>query len=391
MCWYCGCHTKAVRRYSPIAAYVELLKDEIDLVAGTVPGRLIATHIHFGGGTPTILSREDLLAVMASIRLNFDIGPGCEVAVESDPRILTEETASTLAGAGVTRVSLGVQEFSPTVQQAVNRIQPFSMVASGVRQLRAAGIAAINFDLMYGLPYQTVSDCIRTADLAASLDPDRLAVFGYAHVPWMKPHQRWIQPSTLPGAEERIAQSEAVATQLVAKGYRQIGLDHFAKPGDSLTEARQEGRLRRNFQGYTADAAETLLGVGASAIGRLRAGYVQNAVPVGAYAAVIRSGQFATMRGVVLNADDRVRSAIIERLMCDLSVDLKAIAARHDLARDCFADEISALRLMERDGIVDISDRRIKMTDRGRPFLRSVAAVFDSYVKRQASSHTPAV
>lgn len=391
ICWYCGCHTKAARRYAPVAAYAELLAAEIALVANAVPRRLIVTHVHFGGGTPTMLSRADFLAVKAAAERHFDLARDAEIAAECDPRVLTEEAIAALAEAGVTRVSLGVQDFNPAVQKAVNRIQPFETVADAIDRLRAAGIQDINLDLMYGLPFQSVSDCIRTVDLAVSLDPARLAVFGYAHVPWLKSHQRRIETSALPGPEERMAQSEAVAVRLVEKGYRRIGLDHFAKPGDGLTIAHEAGRLRRNFQGYTTDTAGALLGFGASAIGTVNEGFVQNAVPMRAYADAVRNGRFATSRGIALRSEDHLRGQIIERLMCDLSADLKLIAGRHHAPPEAFSEEKAALAQMQEDGLVEIEDLKIRVTGRGRPFLRSVAAVFDRYLRPVAGRHAAAV
>ena len=279
MCWYCGCHTKIVRRYQPVGDYAATMADEVTLIGGLLKARPPVTHMHWGGGTPTILSAEDLEHLMCNIRAGFNVAPDAEIAVEMDPRTMTEDRVQALARAGVNRASLGVQDFNDRVQKAINRIQPYEMTAQVVEWLRAAGIEAINFDLMYGLPYQTVEDVNRTVDLAASMRPDRVAVFGYAHVPWMKTHMKLIPDDSLPDAWQRFEQAEAAAERLAERGYRRIGLDHYALETDSMTKVLDEGHLRRNFQGYTTDEARALIGFGASSIGALPQGYVQNAVP----------------------------------------------------------------------------------------------------------------
>jgi len=388
MCWYCGCHTKVVKRYQPVSDYAALLDREIALTAAAIQASPGVVHVHWGGGTPTMLSGDDFTSLMDAVRSHFRFRENAEVAVEIDPRTLTRDMARTLAKAGVTRASLGVQDFNAHVQKAINRIQPFETTEDAVTWLRDAGIDAINFDLMYGLPGQRADDVVRSIDLAVSLDPDRLALFGYAHVPWMKTHQKMIDADALPGGPERMAQVEAATKRLRELGYRAIGLDHFAKPGDALTVAFDEGRLRRNFQGYTTDEAGILLGFGASAIGSLPQGYVQNAAPLGAYGRNIRSGQFATVRGVELTADDRLRRAIIERLMCGLEADPTAMAADFGLD-EAFAPELAALAPLEAEGIVVVEGGRVRITEAGQPLMRTVAAVFDHYLNAAPDEDTP--
>jgi oxygen-independent coproporphyrinogen-3 oxidase len=391
MCWYCGCHTKVVRQYRPVGDYAAVLDREIALVADAVSKGPEVSHVHWGGGTPTMLSPEDFSALMSALRERFDFAGDAEVAVEIDPRTLTRDKAVALARAGVTRASLGVQDFNEIVQQAINRLQPFEMSAEVVEWLRGAGIEAINFDLMYGLPHQTVDLVLHSVDLAVELAPDRLALFGYAHVPWMKKHQQMIDEATLPGAEERLQQAEAAAERLTEHGYRRIGLDHFARAEDSLSRALDEGRLRRNFQGYTDDQATVLLGFGASAIGSLAQGYVQNAVPFGTYAEAVKSGRLAVMRGVEVDADDRLRRTVIERLMCDLAVDLSTIGAELGAPSDGFAGELSALAPMARDGLVEVEGSRVRITETGQPLMRTVCAVFDRYLSTGKGRHSRAV
>ncbi len=384
MCWYCGCYTKVVRQYRPIADYANLLVEEIAVNAAAIPGKPLVTHIHWGGGTPTILSAEDGERIMEAVAERFPLAPDAEIAVEMDPRTMTAEGAAALARQGVNRASLGVQDFTPAVQKAINRIQPFEMTERVVGWLRDAGIAGINFDLMYGLPDQTVDDAVATIDLAVRLAPDRIALFGYAHVPWMKSHQKMIAEDALPDAGERFRQAESAAARLVEHGYRRIGLDHFARAGDAMARALDEGRLRRNFQGYTTDPAETLIGLGASSIGALPEGYVQNSAPMRAYVEAVRSGRPAIARGVALSDDDRVRRGIIEQLMCYLRVDLD------DVGGD-FAQEREMLAPMIEDGIAELDGGILSITEEGRPLMRTVCAVFDRYLSEGKARHSQAV
>lgn len=388
MCLYCGCHTKLARRREPVEAYADRLVEEIRLVGRATQARRVV-HLHWGGGTPSMLGEERITAVMAALGESFDLSSLQEHAFELDPRHVTRPLARALATAGVDRASLGVQEFSPDVQQAIGRPQPFDQVAAAVDCLRAAGVERINFDLMYGLPRQSVADCARSAERAATLRPQRIALFGYAHVPWLKKHQRLIDETTLPDAAARLAQSEAARQVLIGAGYVPIGLDHFALPGDSLVEAALAGRLRRNFQGYTADAAGALIGFGASAIGRLPDGFVQNAVDIAGYARAVAGGSLATARGVAFSADDRLRARIIERLMCDLAVDLEAVANDDRVPR--FDSELADLRTYAAEGLIELRDRHVVVTEAGRPFVRLVAAAFDAYLARANARHSAAV
>jgi oxygen-independent coproporphyrinogen-3 oxidase len=384
LCWYCGCHTTVARRYQPIGEYLELLLRELELVADALGGRRPVAHVHLGGGTPTMLSPDDLRKLGERLRERFAITVDAEVAVEIDPRSLVPQTVEALAAIGVTRASLGLQDVNPEVQRAINRWQPFEVTTRAVSWLREAGIRGINFDLIYGLPNQTVGRVLRSVQSALSLRPDRVALFGYAHVPWMKRHQQLIDEATLPGPMERAAQLEAAAARLSGAGYVAIGLDHFALPEDSLSLALREGWLRRNFQGYTTDTAQVLIGLGASAIGSLPQGYVQNAAVLPAYRDAIRAGRLATVRGAALSAEDRLRRAVIERLMCDFAVDLNGSA-------ELFADEFEALEPLAADGLVSIEDRVVRVEPPGRPLVRTVCALFDAYLARGVARHSRAV
>lgn len=382
MCWFCGCYTKIVNKYQPIRSYLDVLHQEIDLLADALPGRLSASHLHWGGGSPTMLTGGDWLALVGKLRQRFDIADGAQIAVELDPRDATEDYVAALAAAGVNRASIGVQDFHPDVQAAINRIQPFEVVERVCGWLHRHGIADINLDLMYGLPHQSTERVLDMVDNAARLEPARVALFGYAHVPWMKSHQKLIDEAALPGADERWRQFDAASQRLEALGYRPIGLDHFARPDDDLAVALEQGRLNRNFQGYTADDAAVLLGLGASAIGHLPSGYVQNTSPLKDYRETVAAGRLPVARGVEMSPDDKLRGEIIARLMCELAVDLRAVADRHGAPDMDFAAELARLAPLVTDGVVIVDDLRLKVTPAGRPLVRLVAAAFDAYLTR---------
>lgn len=380
MCWYCGCHTTITVRDQPIADYLNLLRREVDLVAARMPPGPRVAHVHFGGGTPTIIPPADFIALVSLLRARFAFSAEAELAVEIDPRTLTAEMAAALAQGGVRRASLGVQSFDPVVQQAVNRIQSEDRTAEAVCDLRRFGISRINFDLIYGLPHQTVRSCVETARAAAAMLPDRLAVFGYAHVPSFKKHQRLIDEAALPDAAARTEQAQAIAETLVNAGYRLIGLDHFARPDDELARAAADRTLRRNFQGYTTDSCETLIGLGASAIGRLPEGYVQNQVPLGLYADRIASGTLATARGYRLTPEDRARGAVIERLMCDFEADVSGICTRYGMDPARLLDFNARLSQLAEDGVVACTNGTVRVRRDLRFLVRAAAAAFDAYL-----------
>lgn len=377
LCWYCGCNTRAVRNTGLISDYIAFVGEELALVEKALPGRPHAGAIHLGGGTPNMLSREDLGTLFRALRHVFKVSPGAEIAAELDPAVLTREWVTAAAFHGLTRASIGVQDLSPHVQEAVNRIESFDVVEQAVGWLREAGIASINLDLMYGLPRQRTEDVLTTLDKVLTLRPERLALFGYAHVPWVKSHQKLIDESELPGAAARLDQSEVAAGKLEGEGYVRIGLDHFALPDDPLAIALAQGSLRRNFQGYTADPHMTLIGLGASSISRLPQGYYQNDPTELGWRRRVQEGRLPVVRGVALTDEDRFRGDIIEALMCRRSVDLQAVCARHGWPISTLAPEREALRKMVEDGLVELSGDTVAMTQLGQPWLRSVARVFD--------------
>lgn len=390
MCWYCGCHTTITQKDAPILDYLTVLKQEIGLVAQAIGRRQEVSDIHFGGGTPTIMTPEEFLDLSATLAAAFDIGGATELAVEIDPRTLTIEMSKALGEAGITRASLGVQSFDPRVQRAINRIQSAEQTATALSNLRKAGARSVNFDLIYGLPHQTVDSAIETARAAAAMRPDRFAVFGYAHIPAFKKHQRLIDTAALGDAYERHAQVEAIAATLCEAGYRRIGLDHFALPEDSLSIAADCQTLHRNFQGYTTDNASTLIGLGSSAIGRLAEGYAQNDVAIGRYASLITSGELATSKGYRLTQEDRVRAWIIERLMCDFQVDFSAMPDGFELPDEGSGKANLPLKTLLEEGIVTWRGDVLSVDTEHRFLVRTVASCFDAYLGETGRTHATA-
>ncbi len=381
LCYYCGCNTGVVRREAPRRAYAAMLERELRLVAGLIGRRQTVSHVHWGGGTPTTLPGDCLTGLMDLIRTSFVLSSDAEIAIELDPTALPADCCASLADMGINRVSLGVQDFKPTVQAAIGRIQSFEATEACARLVRGMGVAAINLDLIYGLPFQTELSVAETARTALRLDASRVAVFGYAHVPWMKRNQSLIPEAILPDPQARFEQRAAIGRVLEEEGgYLAVGLDHYARPGDALADASSHHRLHRSFQGYTTDAAPALIGIGASAIGCLPQGYVQNATSVPAYSAAISSGMLATARGIALSPDDRLRRATIEAIMCDLEADLPSLAAAHQADPAPLLDASARLKRFADDGLVRQEGHVVHVTEAGRPFLRNIAAVFDAYL-----------
>ena len=391
MCWFCGCNTKVTQKYKPIIGYMDGLLDEITHVARQVKNRPKVTAIHWGGGSPTILSPEDILRLATHIRSQFDLAEDVEFAVEIDPREFDAARINALAEAGLTRASIGVQDFDPVVQKAINRIQTFAETKAAIDALRVSGVKSVNVDAMYGLPHQGLDELEHTLSLVVSLDPDRVALFGYAHVPWMKSHQKMISEDALPGLPERHAQAEFASGYLSNAGFVRIGFDHFAKPDDTLGQAALAGNLKRNFQGYTTDEASSLIGLGASAISRLPQGYVQNDPATARYLAKVGEGELAAVKGVALSEDDHMRAWVIERLICDLRLSAAEVAEKFGSASAPILVEMAAMDDLVEDGLIESDDEGIRLTEVGRPFVRTVCARFDAYLNKGAARHSVAV
>lgn len=382
MCLFCGCHTYITKRDDRIHDYVEAVIREMEIAASCAPEKLRMSHLHFGGGTPNAMPVVTMEHLFDAMHRMFDFSACREFAMEIDPRTLQRDQVKVMAAAGVTRVSLGVQDFNPDVQKLVNRVQPYDRVAEVCDWLRDAGIMRINFDLMYGLPAQTSASVAVTAKQAVGLGPDRFALFSYAHVPHMKPHQKALSDKGIAGDLERLQMERAARDVLNEAGYESIGIDHFAKPDDRLAKVAREGRMRRNFQGYTDDEALTMIALGASAIGFNQDGFVQNQKEIRAYQAVIAEGRLPIVRGYRLTPEDRVRSAIIERLMCTFACDIEAVCRERGWNPETFAPEMKSLKVFEEAGLVARKDYKIKLTSPYRQAIRSVAFVFDAHAPR---------
>lgn len=383
LCWYCGCNTYLTHG-GDIPDFVTTLMTEIDLVASAI-GSHNVSEIHWGGGTPNILSPDEFVRIQHHLAFWFDLSPTLAHAIELDPRHVTRALADAYAETGVNRVSLGVQDLNAHVQMAMGRVQPHAQVAEAVTILRKAGLRDLSFDLMYGLPNQTRQDLANTIRLAADLAPNRIALFGYAHVPWFKRRQRLINADALPDATTRFEQAELARAMLCDLGYESIGLDHFAKPDDALAKAARLHQLHRNFQGYTPSVADALIGFGPSAISRLPAGYAQNIPAVRTWRRVVESGRLPIVRGHAQSTEDCRREAIIAALMCDLEVDLAPYGGRI-----AFPTEMAALAALEQDGLVMLDGDVIRVPAAMRPFCRLVASTFDAYGPA-ATQHSKAI
>jgi oxygen-independent coproporphyrinogen-3 oxidase len=392
LCWYCGCHTSVPNSYGRASAYVESLLRDINR-----SGRLIGAkkgnvkHLHLGGGTPTFLSNMDLGRILSSINGSFGLAPGAEIALESDPRGITRDRAFGLAAMGFNRISFGVQDFSLAVQMKINRLQTHGLVAHVTDLLREAGFTSINFDLMYGLPAQTAASVRQTAKKAAALRPNRISVFGYAHVPWFKKHQRMISDADLPGVSERYDQAGAIAEELGHAGYAAIGLDHFALPADPLAMAASTGTLRRNFQGYTTDTANALIAFGASAISEFPQGFAQAARDTLPWSQAIAGQKSPIVRGLASTAEDRMRGDIIEQIMCNFSADFGAIASRHGFDSAILDDSLVRLQPLVAAGLASTTGSTVRVPKEHRLFLRSVACAFDGHYTGAKNRHARAI
>lgn len=387
LCWFCGCHTTVVNNYRPVSSFLETLLLEMRLVAAQFGTRRKVSHIHWGGGSPTLLSPADIDRLSAETRRLFDVQSGSEFAVEVDPRGFQPATAEALAAAGLTRASIGVQDCDPKVQAAINRVQTDTETRQAVELLRQCGIDHINLDLIYGLPYQTCAGIQRNLAFAHSLRPGRLAVFGYAHVPSFKKHQSLIPEEALPGLEERLEQEALIHEKLLALDYRAVGLDHYARADDPLARTAVDGGLRRNFQGYTTDDAPALIGFGPSAISRLPQGYGQNTVSTHDWRSAIETGAFATRSGIALTWEDRVRGHVIEKLMCDMAVDLAAVSQTFALPRRWFAAELDKLKPLQDAQLISITGNVITVTGPFRQAARLAAAAFDTRLDQGSKRH----
>ncbi len=379
-CLFCGCHVIVSPDRAQARPYLELLSREIELVAERLASRRTVSQLHLGGGTPTYHAPAELDALLGRFFRHFETAPGAELAVEVDPRATTFEHLDVLAAHGFNRLSLGVQDFTADVQQAIGRVQSLERTEKLIEHARDRDFRGINVDLIHGLPRQTLDGFERSVDEVVRLGADRAAVYSFAYVPWIRGHQRKLDEASFPDRDLKRRLFATARERFLAAGYEPIGMDHFAKPDDELAVARRERRLRRNFQGYTVIPASDVLGLGISAIGDMQGAYMQNAKKLSHYGRAIESGTLAVERGIECSADDVLRREVIHELMCNLRIDVPRIERTFgvDFA-DTFAVDLDELRVHEREGMVTISDERIEVTALGELFVRNLAMCFDRY------------
>lgn len=376
LCWFCACRTQGTTTLKPVENYLRVVKQELEMLRDTLPVGIKMGQLHWGGGTPTILPPDMIRELTAAVKDVIPPGANFSFSVEIDPTLVDDAKISALAEMGMTRASIGIQDFAPDVQEAIGRQQSFAATRACIDSLRTAGITSLNADLVYGLPYQTTDKLADTIAKVRSLDPDRIALFGYAHVPTFSKRQKLIPDASLPCEEARYGLARQAATAFTNAGYQAIGIDHFGKPSDSLTRACNSGHLRRNFQGYTDDTCPTLIGIGASSISQFAQGYVQNASATAAYNERIEAGQLAGFRGYALTIGDRLRADVINMLMCDFEIDLDQLAMHPDAAK---LAHIHDAILSDFAGYVTKVGSKIQITKEGRPLTRIIAHRYDNF------------
>ena len=379
-CLFCGCHVIISPDKSNSAPYMQLLEREIEILADRLPERRRVSQLHLGGGTPTYQTPAELDRLLTRFFTHFEATPGAELAVEVDPRVTTTEHIDALHAHGFNRISLGVQDFTPEVQEAIERVQSVEQTEVLVEHARAKGFRGINIDLIYGLPLQQEASFEATVDEVIRMGADRTAVYSFAFVPWIRGHMKKLADDDFPGREEKFRLFGIARERFLAAGYEPIGMDHFAKPDDELSKAKRAGTLRRNFQGYAVIPAPDVVGLGISAIGDVRDAYVQNAKKLSTYREAIESGRLSVERGVVCDADDVLRRDVIHDLMCNFRVDVPRIEATYGIEfAATFAEDLTMLREHEENGMVTVTPQRIEATPQGELFIRNIALCFDRY------------
>lgn len=384
LCYFCGCNMFVSRNRERIKHYVKYLKNEVDLLRTyLLPDRKVA-QLHWGGGTPTHLNPDEILDLGSYIRESFQFENEAECGCEIDPRGLTKEHLEALRKVGFNRISMGVQDFDEKVQKYVNRIQPEEMTREVVNWVRELGFSSINLDLMYGLPFQSLESFEKTLDKVIEISPDRLAVFNYAHVPWMKKHQALIHPEDLPSPQEKLQILKMTIEKLTAAGYVYIGMDHFAKPEDELAIAQKEKKLYRNFQGYSTHAGCDLYAFGITSISQLKEIYAQNLKTEKEYYTALDNGRFPIFKGYRLTKDDQIRRSVIMKLMCNFELFFSEIENEYKINfKEYFSDSLEKLIPMAQEGLVQLNDEKIEVTDFGRLLIRNIAMNFDGFIERK--------
>jgi len=389
LCWFCACRTQGTQSDAPVRAYADVLMQELELLRANLAPGVRLSRLHWGGGTPTLMPPDMMRRVAGAVFDAFPLAEGAEFSVEIDPNEIDEARMDALAESGLTRASIGVQDFDPEIQKTIGREQSFETTAHAIRMIRDRGIASLNTDILYGLPHQTPQKIADSIQKLMALSPDRIALYGYAHVPWMAKRQVMIPDDTLPDAQARLRLFEVARDLLVADGYDEIGIDHFARPGDGLAVAQRAGLLRRNFQGYTDDQAQALVGMGASSISRFPQGYAQNAPATGAYTKAIREGRFSTTRGHVFTDEDKWRARMIEALMCDFRISADEFIRDHGFTPAALAALFAPVKA-EFGDMVQLDDSGLSIPEPGRPLTRMIARRFDGY-EMEAKGHSPAI
>lgn len=394
VCYYCGCNKIVTKRYERAAPYVARLKKEIEMIAKHIGNTRQVSQVHWGGGTPTFLSDEQILELSACLHEHFDIltDDQVEFSIEIDPRECGADTITVLRQAGFNRMSMGVQDFEPRVQKAVNRIQSYDETLTVLQQARSEGFSSMNIDLMYGLPLQTVESFDRTLSTIIDFSPDRIALFNYAHLPHMFMPQRRIHAEDIPSAKMKLDILEHSIARLLDAGYIFIGMDHFSKPEDELSVAQAKGLLYRNFQGYSTHADADMIGIGVSSIGYIDGAFFQNEKDLEAYDRALDEGQFSTMRGYCLTDEDHLRRFVIMRLMCDFSLDFQRVEQKFSLIfSEHFSQELGELQKMHEDGLIILKPNYLKVCPAGRLLIRNIAMVFDEHLQKKQSSFSKVI
>ena len=389
LCWFCACRTQGVKNLSPVEAYLEVLGLEIAHLARTLPEGMVISRIHWGGGSPTILPPHLIHALTKMLRKVAPFDPDIEFSIEIDPTSVDDAKLAAMAAAGMNRASIGIQDFNSKVQATIGREQSFDVTKGVIEKLRDLGVRSVNADIVYGLPHQTRETLAETLNSVLALDPDRVALFGYAHVPWMAKRQKMIPDSTLPQPLARFDLFNQASQVFGEAGYQSLGIDHFAKPDDSLAIAAREKRMRRNFQGYTDDTCAALIGLGASSISRFPNGYVQNRATTNAYTNDIKAGNWAAARGYSLSVEDKIRARAIEMLMCDLQIDLTELLAEFGERISILISDIDALRRTYHE-FLDFANDVLTVKDEGFHLIRILASGLDAY-QSSSAKHSMAV
>ncbi len=385
LCWFCGCTTVITQDHGASKPYLDYLEREVARMAQRINPKRKVVQLHWGGGSPTFLKPDEIRRLGEIIRRHFTLADNIEAGVEVDPRRLTRDHILALREVGFNRASLGVQDFDEQVQVAVHRRQPRELTQQVLDWARELGFGSVNFDLIYGLPHQTVATFRQTLETVLTMGPDRLAVFSYAHVPWIKPAQKILEQKILPSPEVKLELLKLVIERLTAEGrYEYIGMDHFARPGDELVTAQRQKTLQRNFQGYSTRGEADIYAFGMSAISQIPAAYWQNEKELPAYGAAVGAGRLPLARGYVLTADDKIRRETIMRVMCDLGLDYGAMTGKLGVDFETyFAAELAALAPFAADGLVQLKPGGLEVTDAGRMFIRNIAMSFDNTLSHQ--------